>query len=111
MDAFAKTALAEEGWIDMRLSLDEKQAILDTILKFDPEAEIYLFGSRTDSSKKGGDIDLLILSKKLSEDYKRLIRNDICDIIGEQKIDVLIAENESSPFVRKAKRNGIKLND
>ncbi|MGZ3743469.1 MAG: nucleotidyltransferase domain-containing protein [Pseudobdellovibrionaceae bacterium] len=95
----------------MRLSSNEKQAILDAILKFDSEAEVYLFGSRTDSFKRGGDIDLLILSKKLSEDYKRLIRNDICDRIGEQKIDVLIAENESSPFIRKAKRNGIKLNE
>jgi predicted nucleotidyltransferase len=46
----------------MRLYPDEKQA-LDKALQ-DVEDEVYLFGSRVDDSKKGGDIDILIYSKE-----------------------------------------------
>jgi len=43
--------------LNMRISIFEKEAIVDTIIARDPEAKIWLFGSRTDNSKKGGDID------------------------------------------------------
>lgn len=56
----------------MRLSLKEQYHITETIHHFDPKAAIYLFGSRVDNSKNGGDIDLLVLSKNLglSEKYE-----------------------------------------
>jgi predicted nucleotidyltransferase len=40
----------------MRISGYEKNIILKSINSLDPCAEVYLFGSRTDDSKKGGDI-------------------------------------------------------
>jgi predicted nucleotidyltransferase len=45
----------------MRLSDAERGAIRRAIADFDPEAMVYLFGSRTDDTKRGGDIDLLIM--------------------------------------------------
>lgn len=45
----------------MRLSLYEAQCIVESKNKFfGKNFQIYLFGSRADDSKKGGDIDLYI---------------------------------------------------
>ena len=48
----------------MRLADNEQSAIREAICKVDSEAAVYLFGSRVDDAAKGGDIDLLVLSKK-----------------------------------------------
>ncbi len=60
--------------------------------------QIYLFGSRTDDSKLGGDIDLLVLcsspeEKARLQDLKYRILGKIYAAIGEQKIDLLIAHD------------------
>ncbi len=45
----------------MRLSETERKVIRTAAVEFfGDDAEIWLFGSRVDDSKKGGDIDLLI---------------------------------------------------
>lgn len=63
----------------MRISEDEILVIKSAILKRDPDAEIYLFGSRACDDKKGGDIDLLIISHSLSFSDKVKIKVAICD--------------------------------
>lgn len=47
----------------MRLSSEIVNFFKSEARKIDKGAEIYLFGSRADDSKKGGDIDIMILSK------------------------------------------------
>ena len=42
----------------MRLNEYEKNTILEAGKAVDPDARIYLFGSRIDDKKKGGDIDI-----------------------------------------------------
>lgn len=93
----------------VRLSAHEQQVIKDSVFRHDPDASIYVFGSRVDNEKRGGDIDLLVLSHTLQESDKRKIRWAICDQIGAQKIDLVIASDESSPFVRIALAEGVKL--
>lgn len=53
----------------MRINTEEKKALFQAIK--DVNGEVYLFGSRADDTQRGGDINILILSKenpyKLSE--------------------------------------------
>lgn len=93
----------------MRIDENERQAIKSAILEFDPASEIYLFGSRTDMNKRGGDIDILILSQVLTSGDKIPILCKIFEQIEEQKIDLVIARDTTDPFVRLALKTGIRL--
>ena len=93
----------------MRLEKKEREAITSSIQSLDSNAEIYLFGSRTDLTKKGGDIDILVISQFLTSDDKIAILAQIFETLEEQKIDLIIVSDTSSPFVRLALKTGIKL--
>lgn len=93
----------------MRLKRDEIEAIRRIVLEADPEARIFLFGSRVDDAKKGGDIDLVVLSGTLKFEDKLKIRSKLKLAIGEQKIDIVIASDDSKPFVRTALAGAVEL--
>lgn len=93
----------------MRLKEFEQKAIVSCIKELDEHACVYLFGSRVDDAKRGGDIDLLIISQALSRDDKRRIRSKLFEALGEQKIDIVIASDDSDPFVKLALSTGIQL--
>lgn len=93
----------------MRLKNSEQAAILYAVQQLDLNADVYLFGSRVDDTKKGGDIDLLILSAILTRDDKRAIKSKLYDLLGEQKIDIVLAVDDSEPFVKLALGTGVKL--
>jgi predicted nucleotidyltransferase len=75
----------------MRISSAEKDVVVNTICQADRNARIWLFGSRADDSKKGGDIDIAILSPKIHVPERMIIRRNIVDRIGEQKVDILVS--------------------
>lgn len=93
----------------MRLNEYEIKAIKESFKQFDNNARIYLFGSRVDDNKKGGDIDLLIFSDKLTQKDAIKIKNSLWDKIGEQKIDILIVKDISHPFTRIALKESVRL--
>lgn len=93
----------------MRLAAIEKTAIIEAVTRIDPEARIYLFGSRTDDNKKGGDLDILIFSKDITFGDKLKIKAAIFEKIDEQKIDFVIAEDEKDPFVKMIREQGVQL--
>ena len=93
----------------MRLTDTEQSAIRQVIQNAGPHAKIWLFGSRADDKAKGGDIDLLILSEKLTLADKPKIRLALYEKIGEQKIDLVIAADDTDPFTRIALAEGIPL--
>lgn len=50
----------------MRLSEREKEIIKSIITDVFGEAKVYLFGSRLDDTKRGGDIDLFVVAQDKS---------------------------------------------
>jgi predicted nucleotidyltransferase len=85
----------------MRLSEGEVDVLKKSIKQLDSKAKLYLFGSRTDISKRGGDIDLLIISNKIKRKNTRKIRLDFFQKFGEQKLDIVVDNGSlKEPFVK-----------
>ncbi len=95
----------------MRISNFQKDKIVNIFKDIFKEGEIYLFGSRVDNSKKGGDIDLYLIPKNLNNlAYKKIdFLIYLKKAIGEQKIDVVIDRGDDILINKIAKREGILL--
>lgn len=83
----------------MRLEKFEIEAIKSTIREFDSNAEVFLFGSRIDDTKKGGDIDVLVISGKIGLSEKIKIKIKLYNRIGERKIDIITTPAINSAFL------------
>lgn len=97
----------------MRLSQKNINLIKNSVKEiFDENSKVFLFGSRTDDKKKGGDIDLYIetqIKNDLLQKKLKLI-NTLHKILGEQKIDIVINNFTSNKYIYKvAKHEGIQL--
>jgi len=95
----------------MRLTDVESNAIKQSACDvFGVNTQVFLFGSRTDDSKKGGDIDLYI-NAETGKDLKHKIKFLLLleQKIGEQKVDVVFAENENRAIEQQAILHGIRL--
>jgi len=62
-----------------------------------PSAKLYLFGSRVDDTKQGGDIDLMVVSDCLSRKDISRLRIEFFKRFGEQKMDVLLDDGKFTP--------------
>ncbi|SFV64566.1 hypothetical protein MNB_SV-9-73 [hydrothermal vent metagenome] len=95
----------------MRLSLEKINLLKSTILSILPNATIYLFGSRVDDNKRGGDIDILILGdRKLNFIEKAQIEKVFFIKFGEQKLDLISFDyNSKDTFKEVALMEAIKL--
>ncbi|MGV8135479.1 MAG: nucleotidyltransferase domain-containing protein [Mangrovibacterium sp.] len=101
----------------MRLSEFERKTIKHAAREvWGDMAMVYLFGSRTDDTKRGGDIDLFIQLEKepapkevMLQKAQFLSKLDI--LLGEQKIDLLVSTryNNHLPIVKTARLKGIAL--
>ncbi|MCL4555825.1 MAG: nucleotidyltransferase domain-containing protein [Gammaproteobacteria bacterium] len=78
----------------MRLTKQQQIGIKSTALALcGVDATVFLFGSRLDDSKKGGDIDLIIKVEHEVNNPALLaaqIQAKLSRKLGEQKIDVLL---------------------
>ncbi len=97
----------------LRLGEFEQGAIRSLVSKFLPTAEIYLFGSRVDANKKGGDIDILVYTPNQVEPNLELrlrIKAEILESIGEQKLDMIFTNDlKKTPFIELAMLEAVKL--
>ena len=94
----------------MRLSKFEQTMIKKVFLETFKEGKVYLFGSRVDDEKKGGDIDLLIVSKTFTKKLLRKLRVEFFKHFGEQKLDIIVDDGGfSNPFHKIAYQKAIQL--
>lgn len=97
----------------MRLTGRERDIILESLRKWFPEAgRVFLFGSRVDDAKKGGDIDLLVETEAPeAERYVKAIRaiTDMQLRMGERKIDLVVAYPEGTPADAKDRRTIVRI--
>ncbi|THD07708.1 nucleotidyltransferase domain-containing protein [Metallibacterium scheffleri] len=104
----------------MRLTPEQAAIIRSAAAEvFGTDARVWLFGSRVDDARRGGDIDLLIetrdrlapaeLVRRRTRYAARLYRS-----LGEQRIDMVITaqgEPDPRPVVAEAQRHGILMVD
>ena len=94
----------------MRLSQDEVKILKNTLYTLNSDAKLYLFGSRLYDNKKGGDIDLLIVSKTFTKKLLRKLRVEFFKHFGEQKLDIIVDDGSfSNPFHKIAYQKAIQL--
>lgn len=97
----------------MRLSKRITKILQDNIKKSFGNVNIYLFGSRTDDNKKGGDIDLAIdinVSKQEFRKRKSLFLAMLMRIDFDYKIDIVNFNTKDELLHNEIQQNHIKLN-
>ena len=95
----------------MRLTIFEIANIIKLKNKyFNETSKIYLFGSRTNDVKKGGDIDLFIeYEGNDKHDKKNKFLIDLEIVLGEQKIDIVFSKDRNR-LIEIESRNGVEMN-
>ena len=95
----------------MRLNQKYIQTIKESFNVIFKSGEIYLFGSRVDDTKKGGDIDLYLVVDDKTELFRKKLKflAKIKKVLGEQKIDVVFNTDATRLIEKEAKQWGIKL--
>lgn len=99
----------------MRINDREVEIIKENTQRiFGSQCRVFLFGSRTDDSQRGGDIDLYIetrldVQEALTKRQKLIL--DLKDALGDQKIDIVVkARGSADKYVYKvAKSTGVEL--
>ena len=97
----------------MRLKVEEKNKIIQYAKDFfGNEVSLYLFGSRVDDNKKGGDIDLFLESEEIIDMQTQIkFLTAIYKDITQRKVDLLIKTPASKnlSIYKTAKKEGILL--
>ena len=95
----------------MRLSKYYLESIKTTFNSIFKDGTIYLFGSRIDDTKKGGDIDLYIEVDDKTNLFEKKIKflSKLKQKIDNQKIDVIFNEDKTRLIEQEAKKWAVAL--
>jgi len=99
----------------MRLTSSQVQTIKTTVTRvFGFPYRLWLFGSRVDEQKRGGDIDLFIETDEIIPNRAETIcrvYGALIMALGDRKLDVIIkdAHTENVPIFDMARRTGVML--
>lgn len=93
----------------MRLSSSQVEAIQRAFQEVFGKGRVVLFGSRLDDMKRGGDIDLYLIPQEKGGDpfgQKISFLTRLKQMMGDQKIDVLIEGATPAYLVEEVERKG-----
>jgi len=94
----------------MRLTKNEILNIKKIIYSFDKNSKIYIFGSRIDDKKRGGDIDIFVISKKINFKIKQKIKVKFYLLFGDRKIDLIVTDDvNKKSFFKYIIKNGVEI--
>ncbi|HET9113451.1 MAG TPA: nucleotidyltransferase domain-containing protein [Burkholderiales bacterium] len=99
----------------MRLTETQRSLIKSAVARIiGPDSKVWLFGSRVDDSKRGGDIDLLVETEQLIPSRASALcrlEGALVMSLGDRKIDVLLKDGRGSdaPIFQVAKDKGVLL--
>lgn len=94
----------------MRLNALELAAIRSTLRGLDPLGHIYLYGSRADDARRGGDIDLFLDASKTIDLKSTLTLQYRLSLQCDTKVDLLIKSPDQVDLpIHKIARQGTLL--
>ena len=98
----------------MRISKKKIEIIKQTAMEtFGTDCKVWIFGSRVDDTKRGGDIDIFIeiphrINDKVKKEIKFLAK--LKRELGDQKIDLVVRVKGEDDFIsREAKQKGVEI--
>ena len=94
----------------MRLSPEQTRLIRSIVAReFSPDARIWLFGSRVDDERRGGDIDLYVETEQPGLLHELRCKIDLEEAV-DLHVDLIVARpGDDRPIARIAKSEGIRL--
>jgi predicted nucleotidyltransferase len=99
----------------MRLTSEQARTIRETVdVMFGPDTRVTLFGSRTDDSARGGDIDLFIEAAHPVVNRAAMASRLAAQLqlkLGDQRIDIVLTDRftASQPIHDRARDQGVLL--
>lgn len=110
-EAISNGVIRLAPWEKIKLS-----ALFGAHLAQYPDAVVYLFGSRVYPTRKGGDLDLLIISREAAQNAYTLskqLRIAIKEHLGDQNVDIVVCPEPrahgQSAFTRLAFQEGVQI--
>ena len=95
----------------MRVTTKEQEVIKSYAMSiFGDGSSVYIFGSRADDTKRGGDIDIYIETSEddiLDKKIQYLV--ELEKKLGEQRVDIVINNNKDQKPIFEIARRGVKL--
>lgn len=94
----------------MRLNHAELASIRSTLRSVDPEGRIFLYGSRVDDARRGGDIDVFLDASRPIDLKTALTTQVLLSAACDTKVDLLVKSpgDEEMPIHQIARR-GVPL--
>jgi len=95
----------------MRLSPSQQQCIREATEQFfGPEAKVWLFGSRVDDQRRGGDVDLYVETAPIDSVLTSLRCKMAIEDGLDLPVDLLVNDQDiDKPIYAIAKKTGVRL--